>query len=340
MTAATHRNTLTLSWFLLSLLLIPNLQAQRGGNTVQLGGHSLEIHILNESGAPLNLSLRVEVLASGGYHIAEAYSNREQGVAEFEGLADGIFQVRISGLEIEPVVSSFQIVPTESMHREYVRIDLKKPKEESKNSPNDGSTVSAQDLAVPEKARAEFERGMEAHAKGDDKAAQQALERALELYPTYVKAHNNLGVLYQQAGLLTKAALEYSKAVSIDPKFAAGYINLAKISIARGTLADAKTELKKALSETPDAVNVMVLLCSTEFASNEYPEALATARHIHHLSQDAQYADVHLIAAKILISQGKPKEAASEYQMFVTERPNDARSEKVKSLIAKLSAQQ
>jgi len=336
--ASRHRNLITVLFW--SLLLIGRLAAQGvGGNQLQIGNHSIEIHVVNQSGRPLDIPVRVEVLSTGGQHMAEAYSNREEGVADFEGFSDGVFQVRITGPGIEPVTQSFQIAATETDHREYIHVELKETNSDSKVSSADDPSVSVQDLAVPSKARAEFDRGMEAHAKGDDKAAQNALERAIEIYPRYVKAHNNLGVLYQNGGLIAKAVVEYSKAVALDPKFAAGYVNLAKISIARGNLAEAEPELKQALAVDPSAIYALFLLCSTEFGRKEYSDALATAHHVHEMTQEPQYAEVHLISARILISQGRTKDAASEYQRFITERPSDPRSEKVKSLISELSAQ-
>ena len=320
------------------LWLVGNLVAQTGAGQLQMGNHSIEIHVVNQSGAPIDASLRVEVLSTSGLHMAEAYSNREEGVANFDGFSDGVFQVRITGPGIEPITQSFQVAATEATHREYVRVERKDINSSSEASSSD-PTVSAQDLAVPSRARAEFDKGMEAYAKGDNGPAQAALKRAIELYPGYVKAHNNLGVLYQNAGLVKEAVVEYSKAVAFDPKFAPGYVNLAKLSIASGNLAEAEAELKKALALDPGAVNVLFLLCSTEFGRREYPEALATAHHIHEMTREPQYAEVHLISAKILIAQGRPRDAASEYQMFIKERPADSRSEKVKALIVKLSPQ-
>jgi hypothetical protein len=114
---------LSLALFLPIASLI--LEAQRGGSQVQLGNYSIEIHMVNQNGAPLNVSVRVEVLTASGMRMAEAYSNREQGVADFEGFSDGTFQLRITGSEMEPVTQSFEITATEATHREYVRVELK-----------------------------------------------------------------------------------------------------------------------------------------------------------------------------------------------------------------------
>jgi len=316
-----------------------NLAGQRGGSQVQMGNHSIEIHLMNQKGNALNVSARVEVLTEAGMRMAEAYSNREEGVADFDGFNDGYFQLRVTGPEVETVTQSFQIPATEATHREYVRVELKnvnRPGESA--SPGTDPTVSAQDLSVPSRARDEFNRGMEAHAKGDEREAQEALQRAVDLYPKYISAHNNLGVLYLKLGLKDKAFIEFSKAVEFDPKFVPGYVNLAKVAISNGNYSEAEPKLKRALEVDPSAVNAMVLLCSTEFARQEYPDALLLIRHVQQLTQDRQYADLHLLAADILVSQKKNREAVAEYDSFVKESPDDQRVPKVKDLITRLSA--
>jgi Tfp pilus assembly protein PilF len=320
------------------LLVGSYLLGQRGGSTLQMGNHSIEIHLLNERGSALNLNVKVEILTDGGMRMAESYSNREEGVADFEGFNDGVFQLRISGPGIDTVSQTFQITATEATHREYVRIQVKRPDVPGESaSPGSDPTVSTEDLSVPAKAREEFAKGMEAHANGDDRTAQASLEHALEIYPNYVKARNNLGVLYLKAGLKDKASAEFAKALEFAPKFAPAYVNLAKIAISNGNYSEAELQLKKALTSDPSALNAMVLLCSTEFARQEYSDALALIRHVHQLTQDQQYADIHLLAADILLSQKKPRDAAAEYELFMKENPTDSRVPKVKSLSERLA---
>lgn len=337
--AVSSRVSLRAIVLLVLLLVLPLLSAtgQRGGGQLQLGNHALEVHIVDQRGRTLNLTVRVQVLSQGGVRMAEAYSNREQGVADFEGFSGGYFQLLVTGPEIEPVTQSFQIDGAEETHREYVRVEVKDVHSPGTSaSPGTDPSVSAQDLSVPSKAREEFEKGMDAYAKREDKVAEEALQQAVAMYPSYVRAHNNLGVLYLKAGLKDKALTEFSKAVEFDPKFAPGYVNLARVSISEGNFAEAEPALKKAIEADPSGLNAMKLLCQTEFAQNEYPQFLQTARHVHQLSREPQFSDLHLVSAEILIGQGKKQEASAEYQMFVDENPSDPRTAKVKDLIARL----
>jgi len=339
-----RRKFLTEAFFI--LLLPAALVAQRSGSNggngageMGVGNHSIEVHLTDQNGRALNVSLRVQVLSQDGIRLAEAFSNREQGVADFDGFSSGIFELSISGPDVESTTQEFQIYPTEATHREFIRVQMKSTAAaNSTASPGSDPTVSAQDLSVPDKAREAFSKGMEAHARGDESEAQDDLEQALAIYPNYVRAHNNLGVLYLKAGLKIKAFVEFSKAVELDPKFAPGFVNLAKVSISDGNFAEAEPALKKAIEADPSALNAMRLLCQTEFQRQEYPQFLETQRHIHQLTREPEYADLHLVAGEILVSQGKNQEASAEYRLFVDENPNDTRVPKVKSLIARLSA--
>ncbi len=301
--------------------------------------HTIEVHITDQSGRPLNVALRVQLLTRDGLRVAEAFSNREQGVADFGNLGSGSFELSISGPDVETVTQSFDIYPTEGTHREYVRVEMKNTAPPgSPATPGSDPTVSAQDLSVPDKAHDAFTKGMEAYARGDVREAQDDLEEAVAIYPKYVRAHNNLGVLYLKAGLKIKAFVEFSKAVDLDPKFAPGYVNQAKVSISDQNFAEAEPELKKAIDADPSALNAMKLLCETEFAQKQYPEFLVLARHIHALTREPEYSDLHLVAADVLLNEGKKQEAVAEYQMFLDENPTHPQAPAVKSLIARLSA--
>ena len=340
--AKRQRRTNFVAAFILVLLLSSNLAAQRGGLGGGAGGtgnHSLEVHVTDQTSRPLNVALRVQLLSENGMRLAEAYSNKEQGVADFDGLTSGNFQVSVSGVDVETVTQNFQIYPTEGVHREYIRVQMKNlAPPGSPATPGSDPMISTQDLSVPDKAHDAFTKGMEAHARGDDREAQDDLEQAVAIYPNYVRAHNNLGVLYLKAGLKIKAFVEFSKAVELDPKFAPGYVNQAKISISDGNFAEAEPELKKAIDADPSSFSAMKLLCETEFAQKQYAEFLLMARHIHVLTREPEYSDLHLVAADILINQGKKQEAVAEYHMYLDENPASPQAPKVQSLIARLSS--
>src|SRR5437016_314919 len=119
-------SVLAFSLSLVFLFQSAALWGQRGASSLNIGNHGIEVHLTDQKGSPLNLIARVEILSRSGMRMAEAYSNREQGVADFEGFSDGTFQLQVSGPNLDTVLQSFQINATEGTHREYVRVELRK----------------------------------------------------------------------------------------------------------------------------------------------------------------------------------------------------------------------
>src|SRR5271165_6030323 len=154
--------------FVVLLFLSSHLAAQgssRSSAGMTAGNHGIEVHITDQNGRALNVVLRVQVLSENGMRLAEGYSNKEQGVADFDGFTSGNFELSISGPDVETTTQDFQIYPTEETHREFVRVQLKNTAPPgSPATPGSDPTVSAQELSIPDKAHDEFVQGMEAYA--------------------------------------------------------------------------------------------------------------------------------------------------------------------------------
>src|SRR5260370_2297901 len=311
-------------------LSTPKLFAQNRGN------HGLAVQVSYSDGAALNVSLRVELLDRGGIPISEAYTNRSGGTAEFRDLLpEGVYRRRVSGAGIETVTSDFEIFATETDHREFISVRAAE-KASRRGDLSAEPTVSVQSLKVPEKAREAFNAAMDAYGKGDIAKAREQFEDAIAIFPRYARAHNNLGVLFLHQNDNEKAREEFSKALELDATFAPAHINLASEPIADPKFPEAEQQLDKAAALDPNSLNAMVLMTSTAYTNKNYDKALAYARKVHDMPQHEQYADVHLVAAQILVQQKKDAEAVAEYQLFLKESPNDPRVPKVKQLMTRL----
>jgi Tfp pilus assembly protein PilF len=312
------------------LLLLCGVFAQ-GAST-----HKLEIHVTLTTGVPISSVVRVQVLDLNGTPIAEAYTNRKEGVAEFQNFfSEGTYRLLISGANIETTTAETQIVPTETDHREYVRVKSAEQRVES--IPGAGnSSVSVETMGVPEKAKDAFNKGVDYYAKGESVKAKREFAKAIAIYPQYARAHNNLGVLYLKENDKTRAKDEFATAIRDDANLASAYINLAKIAISDKQFPEAENKLNKAISLDPTALNALALLTSAEYANEEYDKALATVNRIHSAPQHEQYGEVHLFAGEIYLKRNQPDKGLSEFQLFLKERPEDQRVPEVKMLIARL----
>jgi tetratricopeptide (TPR) repeat protein len=90
-----------------------------------------------------------------------------------------------------------------------------------------------------EQAQEALSEGLDAHARGDLEAAEEAYLRTIELDPQNKFAYYNLGVIKQGRDDLAGAESEYRSAVAIDPDFVPALFNLAILRTQAGQEAEA-----------------------------------------------------------------------------------------------------
>ncbi len=96
--------------------------------------------------------------------------------------------------------------------------------------------------------------------------------------------------------------------------------------------------MNKSLALNPNNAEVLTMLADCEVATAHYDEAIASARHVHAIPHQ-HFAVVHLIAATAFERQHKPRDAAAEYQQFLTEDPDSPRAATAREALQRLSAQ-
>src|SRR5260370_18331660 len=89
-----------------------------------------------------------------------------------------------------------------------------------------GETRSTRALLIPPKAMKELQRSQSAFLSGDIRSSARHLERALQIYPHYLEAHNSLGSRYIELHEYEKAAAEFQKAIDLDSRVMQPFTNL------------------------------------------------------------------------------------------------------------------
>lgn len=79
---------------------------------------------------------------------------------------------------------------------------------------------------VPRKAKAAYKRAMEEVSNRKFQSAINSLEQAITIYPQYVNAYNDLGVIYLKLNEFEQAAANFRKAIEIDKRFFHPRLNL------------------------------------------------------------------------------------------------------------------
>lgn len=294
----------------------PNLPPQRRDTTTQL-----EIQVTGPDSRQLAIQVAVDLISNAQPMGNRTFTNTD-GRATFTVSGSGTYQVKVTGPEIiDSVSDSFWIQPGESSHREYVAVKLKSASTTGTTPLNTDSTISASQLNVPEKARKEYYKGMDAVQKQDWKKAEEHLMKATHEYPNYDWAYNGLGVAYMNMGDKDQARTAFKRAVEINDHNVQAERNLARIFIGDGDFKRAEELAKRSLLTHPQDADGLTLEGYAQLQQGKFDEALDSARRVHTAEKHA-YPFSHLIAAHALEAKHLNKEAAAEYRTYLSESPD------------------
>lgn len=248
------------------------------------------------------------------------------------------YRLTVLGTGIETISTSyFEINSLELVHTETVHV---KPQEQTLASElTPGSPIiSVTEIKAPNKASAEMKKGLDAYAKGDMEKAAEHFEKAVAQYSRYARAYDMLGVIAIKGADRNKARELFSKAIQADDSFSPAYVDLARMDLQDQNYADSESLLAKAIAVSPFKPDAVALLASTEFANKEYDKALADVQRTHGLRNHEQYAEVHIMAGKVLSMQNHPEAAIAQFQLFLTEKPDSPEADGVRKALAALMA--
>jgi tetratricopeptide (TPR) repeat protein len=314
----------------LILLQFPLLWAQ------QYGGIVGEVHV-NKGEFPGRLQVELQL---HGSPINTAYTD-EQGKFGFSPLGNNQYHIIIRDERFYPVdervtldlsVSATQMVQLHLTRREEVKKkdDLTKPA---------GSNPYMVDLAeyrrqFPKKTLKEFQKGVDADAKGKREEAIAHYEKAISLSPEFYPAHNNLGSAELGRSNFAAARREFEQAVKLNQSDAAAYFNLSNVCILTNQLADARRFLGEGLRRQPESGFGKFLLGSLDLHEGKIKEAESALRQAIHLSPTMTQARLQLV--NLFLRDNRKQDAIAELREFISAFPADPFAPRATQLLQKL----
>jgi tetratricopeptide (TPR) repeat protein len=265
----------------------------------------------------------------------------------FEGLADdrcfvdftnvpvGTYHLIVSGQNFSNIDAGNIAMDTTGSQEFEVKV--KRDNEAEHPAGGVGSQlISTSDLGVPVKAQKEFDKANELVAKQDLTHAIERLNKALEVYPAYAGAYNNLAVIYARQGDRVREREALQKAISINDHFAPAYVNLGRLNITTKDFPSAETALNKASALDPTDAMTLVLLAYVEFMDHHFDQVIATSRKVHSLQ--GSHAFAHQIAARAYEQKRDAASAITELEQFLKEEPSGSRAESARKEFSALQA--
>jgi len=304
----------------------------------------IQVHVVYENGRPVDSQLHADLTNETGIGLASQMTDSE-GSVTFHVSGSSTYYVHVSGSAIQDATSQ----PIElgklqdtghGLQIIFIRVKPKTNSAEGATSTssaaNGQTTASAAELRVPQNARKDFDKGMDAWQKKDYQRAADEFEKAVAAYPQYDSAYNNLGVMYAQLNQTDKAMTAFKRSVELNDKNGDADRNLARMLIRQKDFPHAEELLKKCLTvQAPDA-STLTMLAIAEIQDGKVDDALRDAQKVHGLPHEG-YAVAHYVAGQALEDKHQDQQAAVEYNTYLRENPNGADAAQVKSALARLA---
>lgn len=197
------------------------------------------------------------------------------------------------------------------------------------------NSISARELAIPERAWREYEEAKKCLGRRDADAAKAHLEKAVAQAPQLSAAWNTLGTIAYQEHRFDHAEEFFRQALAHAPDSYEPLVNLGGVLINLNKLDEARSFNERAVATRPNDALANSQLGITYFELRRLDLAekyLARAVRIDPL----HFSHPQLLLAEIHVRQNELKEAAEDLEGFLRLHPDWPQAETLKDNIARL----
>ena len=202
-----------------------------------------------------------------------------------------------------------------------------------------GATVSATSLNAPKDARKAYTRGHHTIESNKLPEAQHALETAVQLYPQYAAAWQDLGWVYLQQNQLDKAREAFTHARTADVMFVPAYVGLASLAVRESKWQDAAEMSARATQlDGVDFPAAFFYNSLANFRLGNLDQAGKSARMAEMLGAQSSFPQVSLLLGMVLVNRGDYADAAEQFRSYLKAAPNSSNADAVRRQLANLES--
>jgi tetratricopeptide (TPR) repeat protein len=203
-----------------------------------------------------------------------------------------------------------------------------------------GATVNVARLAVPDKARSEFDKACSDFKKKKFADAETHVRSAIEKYSNYVAAWVMLGQVLAAQQQAEKAHDACSQAEKADPSYLPPYLCLAELDVKSGQWDEILNVTKMAMGLNPGGdVYAYFYRAIALFNLNQLPEAEKTALQAEGIDAQHHDASVHYLLGQIYEAKGDLSSAVAEVKEFLKMNSDKGKVDEAKQYLARLQGQ-
>jgi tetratricopeptide (TPR) repeat protein len=288
---------------------------------------SISGRVVLPSGEHINSSVRIS-LSSPEDPGPIVYTDNN-GNFSFNGLNEGTYTIEVLADRklYEPASETVRLIRSSRLN---IQIYLK----EKAKAPSSGEiVVSANEIDqnVPSPAKKEYDRALSLVNEGRIEEAIVHLKRALDIYPSYLVARNDLGVQYLKLDRVAEAAEQFEAAISAHPKAYNPHLNMGIALLKSKRYSDAIDPLDKACaidsSRPASHLYLGIALLETDDLSRAQKELSSTVS-----LGGREFAVAHFYLARVSMKKGDREEAISELKAFLETSPTGVEAVRARQL--------
>ena len=257
------------------------------------------------------------------------------GAFSFSGLREGNYTIEIVG-DTDKFLPAFQHVYLTRGGRTFLSIVMLE-KTTPANKSEEAGVVSLDEMGkVPDAAKKEIEKAVKLMGQRDVEQAIKHYRQALVIYPNFILARNDLGVLYMQLRRLSEAAEQFQEALRIAPTAFNPRLNLGIVRIEQKDYPGAIEEINQAVSINSSHPAPYLYLGIARFEANQLPEALRELSKAVDIGGNG-YPLAHYYSALIHIKTGKDAEAVRALKAYLAAAPDGEEADNARMLLERVS---
>ena len=216
----------------------------------------------------------------------------------------------------------------------------------------EGTTLNAAAYKAPTDAVRAYQKGLAAERNGKLPDASKDFDKAVKIYPKYVYAWFQLGLVLQKQKLNDPARNAFLQAANLDPKFLLPFMELASLAFAEhnwpevlkftGHILDLDPVNKTNVTEyilDLDPLNCMEAYfydAVAHYELHQIDQAEKSALKAKHVDLLTRFPQLHVLLAEIFAQKQNYPEAIDELQTYLALVPTASEADYLRQKLAKL----
>ena len=285
----------------------------------------------NDSPLFESVSIRLESLRG----VRSTAFTDNQGNFSFRALPVGIYEIVVEAdrSRFDPVSTKVEVFPNAPS---VVTIVLRLKTETVEAKPG-GNIISTGELDpnIPSAAKKEFELAAAAAKIKNSAKAIVHLQKAIAIYPRYLKAHNDLGAQLLISGQLDEAAESLARAIEIDPKAFNPRLNMGMVLVQQHRFEEASAELSTALSLESNSASARLYYGRALVGLNNLDAAEKELKTAYEIG-GPEYALALYHLGQLYMGKGERDAAVQTFETYLRAAPSASNVPEVKKMLEML----